>query len=271
MMSFTAKYLAVWPRIAVGLGFLSMAVHYISRVEFAVPLPASSAVVVTGASSGIGRHAAVELAMKGFVVFAGVRKQADADRLRAAAVKAGYNHKMKPLILDVTNRTSIDLAAAEVRREIKNLNVGLFGLVNNAGVSRDLPLELQPDENIRFVYEVNVFGVMAVSRTFIPMLREAGSGSRIVNIGSVAGLFGTAKRSTYSGSKFALEGLTEATRLELRKWYVRPCRRFSAFDHLHVSPQRILVGASRSALSTQPTLRHPLEKSLWLSSRQRRC
>jgi NAD(P)-dependent dehydrogenase (short-subunit alcohol dehydrogenase family) len=197
---------------------LCIVLHYVSRDEFAVH--ETGAIVVTGASSGIGKHAALELAGRGYIVFAGVRKDADADALRSDAAKGPYPANMRPIILDVTNRTSIDLAAAEVTREIQALKLNLIGLVNNAGVTRELPLELQTDENIRFVYEVNVFGVMAVTRTFIPMLRNAGPGSRIVNIGSVAGLVATPIRATYCGSKHALEAITDTTRLELNKWCV---------------------------------------------------
>ena len=140
-----------------------------------VPTP-GGAVVISGASSGIGRAAAEELAKLGFTVFAGVRKVADGEPLKAAGCR--------PIILDVTSEASIIAAAAEVKKQLGD-NQPLVAVVNNAGVSGSgLPLELETEENMQFVFGANVFGIVRMNQAFLPLLRESnpGGGGRIVNI-----------------------------------------------------------------------------------------
>eukprot|EP00056_Hartaetosiga_gracilis_P000407 m.38235 g.38235 ORF g.38235 m.38235 type:complete len:328 (-) comp10194_c0_seq1:209-1192(-) len=166
-------------------------------------------ILITGTSSGIGRHAAISLAKQGYTVFATVRKQADVDDLNSLNVE-----NLRPIIMDVTKQEEID-AAVEL---IKESGVKLFGLVNNAGISARVPLEGHDMDRIRSMFEVNTFGLIAVTQAFLPTLRE--NKGRIVNIGSVAGLVGMPGSSIYSATKFGLEGLTDALRRELHPFGV---------------------------------------------------
>jgi NAD(P)-dependent dehydrogenase (short-subunit alcohol dehydrogenase family) len=166
---------------------------------------ATGNIVVTGASTGIGEACALRLDSLGFRVFAGVRKPADGDALKSKA-----SERLTPVILDVTSEESIAGAVHAVG------DVPLAGLVNNAGIVVAGPLELVPMAMWRKQFEVNVLGQVAVTQAFLPMLR-AGRG-RIVNMGSVAGRSALPYSGPYCSSKFALEGLTDALRMELREW-----------------------------------------------------
>ena len=169
----------------------------------------AGAVVVTGASTGIGRACAVRMAQKGFDVFAGVRKPADGE-----AVRAEGGERITPLILDVTDQATIDAAAATVREAVGDR--GLAGLVNNAGVSVAGPVEFVPLDALRWQLEVNVVGQVAVTQAFLPLIRTAKG--RIVNVTSVGGRVAHAFLSPYSGSKYALEAISDALRRELHEW-----------------------------------------------------
>jgi NAD(P)-dependent dehydrogenase (short-subunit alcohol dehydrogenase family) len=165
------------------------------------------AVLVTGSSTGIGRATALKLDGIGFTAFAGVRKQADADSLRSEG-----SERLEPLIIDVTDRATIAAAAYRIRE----LTGGrLSGLVNNAGVAVPGPLEYVEIDDFRTQLEVNVVGQLAVIQAFLPMLRAAGG--RIVNLSSIGGRIGVPVNGSYSTSKFAIEGLSDALRRELRK------------------------------------------------------
>eukprot|EP00939_MAST-03C_sp_MAST-3C-sp1_P001085 g1085.t1 len=169
-------------------------------------------VLISGASSGIGKHAAMSLAKnERFVVFAGVRNEKDAENTRGMNIPNLY-----PILLDVTDASSIERARTRVEAESKERGIPLVGLVNNAGVGKELPLEVQPLKNIRQVYEVNVFGVVALTKAFVPLLRQ--SEGRIVNVGSVAGRVTAPMKGTYASSKHALEALNDAFRMELGHW-----------------------------------------------------
>jgi NAD(P)-dependent dehydrogenase (short-subunit alcohol dehydrogenase family) len=163
-------------------------------------------VVVSGASRGIGRACALELVRRGFHVFAGVRSQEDG---RALAAEAGP--AVTPLPLDVTNADDIAQAAVTVRGAVGAR--GLWGLVNNAGIVVAGPLEFLPADALRSQFDVNVFGVLALTRAFLPLLRPARG--RIVNVSSVNGRLAAPFSGGYAGSKFALEALSDALRLEL--------------------------------------------------------
>ena len=167
------------------------------------------AVLVTGASSGIGRAAALALAAAGYRVFAGVRRQEDGEAL--ARVAAG---RLSPIYLDVIRPEAVAEAAAYLDRELGE--AGLFGLINNAGVIVAAPLEFVPLEDVREQFEVNVTGALAVTQAMLPLLRRACG--RIVNIGSVSGSFSTPFTGPYNASKFALRAMSDALRLELAPW-----------------------------------------------------
>jgi NAD(P)-dependent dehydrogenase (short-subunit alcohol dehydrogenase family) len=167
------------------------------------------AVVVTGASRGIGEACALELSKLGFTVFAGVRKLADGDCLKRKACGL-----IEPVILDVTSSESIAFAVDKVTGVVGE--DGLSGLVNNAGIAVAGPLELLPIEELRRQFEVNVVGQMAVTQAFLPLLRK-GKG-RIINMGSKEGRMAMPLVGPYCGSKFAMEALTDALRMELKPW-----------------------------------------------------
>jgi NAD(P)-dependent dehydrogenase (short-subunit alcohol dehydrogenase family) len=167
-------------------------------------------VVITGASTGIGRACALRLAANGSHVFAGVRKESDGADLVAAA-----SGQLDPVILDVTDESSIDAAAKLVGDACGE--AGLWGLVNNAGVAVSGPLEYLPIEDLRKQLEVNVIGQIAVTQAFLPLIRQGGG--RIVNIGSVAGRAPSAPLlGPYAASKMAMEALTDSLRTELMRW-----------------------------------------------------
>jgi NAD(P)-dependent dehydrogenase (short-subunit alcohol dehydrogenase family) len=169
------------------------------------------AVLITGASTGIGAATAMRLDRAGWRVFAGVRKPADGDALRAQA-----SGRLTPVIIDVTDPASIDAAAGEVARETGD--AGLDGLVNNAGISVPGPVELLPLEDLRRQLEVNVVGQVAVTQAFMPLIRTARG--RIVFISSIGGRFSTPFLGAYCASKYALEALADAMRLEMRPWRI---------------------------------------------------
>lgn len=165
-------------------------------------------VLVTGASTGIGACCAKVLSERGWRVFAGVRALSDASHLQVSG------SRIVPIQLDITDENSIQTAFITVEN---NLNgQPLQGLVNNAGIAVGGPLEFVPIDQLRRQLEVNVIGQIAVCQAFIPLLRK-GPG-RIVNMGSIAGLNALPFVGPYSASKFALESLTDALRLELQPW-----------------------------------------------------
>ena len=156
-------------------------------------------VIVTGASSGIGEATARHLHSIGFEVLPGVRRDADAERLR----EDGF----QPLLLDVTDAESI----ARCRGEAGEVELG--GLVNNAGVAVAGPLEFVPIEELRHQLEINVIGQVAVTQAFLPALRR-GRG-RIVNISSIGGRVALPMAGPYAASKFALEAISDSLRREV--------------------------------------------------------
>ena len=165
------------------------------------------AVVIIGASTGIGRACALEMDRRGFRTFAGIRSDEAAEKLLAAG-----SSRLTPVRIDVTEKDSISAAAQLVRDAVGD--AGLAGLVNNAGIVVPGPVELLPLDTLRHQLEVNVIGNVAVTQAFLPLLRKAHG--RIVNIGSVNGGLSSPYLSAYSASKFALEAITDALRVELR-------------------------------------------------------
>jgi len=167
------------------------------------------AVVVTGASSGIGKAIALFLADRGFRVYAGVRRESDADALAATAA-------ITSVILDVTNADHIAAVVDQVSTEAGT--VGLAGVVNNAGIAVAGPMEFIPLQDLREQFEINVLGKVAFTQAFMPLIRS--SRGRIVFIGSVSGLVSSRLLGSYSASKFALEAVADAFRRELHPWRI---------------------------------------------------
>lgn len=165
------------------------------------------AVLITGASTGIGEACALHLASLGFDVHAGVRRDEDGERLRATG-----GERLRPLKIDVAEAGSIAAAASEVSGAMDGR--GLAGLVNNAGIAVSGPLEYVPVEELRRQLEVNVVGQVAVTQALLPLLRVAGG--RVVNIGSIGGRIALPLLGPYAASKFAMEAITDSLRRELR-------------------------------------------------------
>lgn len=161
------------------------------------------AVLVTGASSGIGLAVASELARGGFAVYAGVRNDGDAARLRAVG------DALHPIALDVTKPEEIAQAAARIRAD----GLPLQAAICNAGIALGGPLEFMPLDRLRYQLEVNLIGQLAVAQAVLPMLRE--SRGRLIFIGSIAGRITPPFIGPYAASKAALAALTDALRIEL--------------------------------------------------------
>lgn len=222
--------------------------HIVSEGE------APPAVLVTGSSTGIGRAVTLALARRGFRVFAGVRREASATGLREDGGAAGGRSpgRITPLLFDVTDAAAIERAARAIEEETGPC--GLHGLVNNAGLVVAGPMEFLPLDDLRHQLEVNVVGQVAVAQAMLPLLRRAreaqtgvrGGGSaagvrapqaavgaaasplggspvrgpagRLVFVGSISGLVSSRLLGAYAASKFAIEALGDAFRLELGPW-----------------------------------------------------
>ncbi|MDZ8242382.1 MAG: SDR family NAD(P)-dependent oxidoreductase [Nostoc sp. ChiQUE01a] len=166
-------------------------------------------VLITGASTGIGQACALLLDRLGFSVFAGVRQDIDAQTLQEKA-----SPRLIPVFLDVTDAESIASVVDKVTNTVGD--VGISGLVNNAGIAVPGPLELLPIAEFQHQMNVNVTGQLAVTQAFLGLLRQ-GRG-RIINMGSIAGRSPTPFLGAYNASKFALEALTDVMRMELKPW-----------------------------------------------------
>jgi NAD(P)-dependent dehydrogenase (short-subunit alcohol dehydrogenase family) len=166
-------------------------------------------VLVTGASTGIGRATALHLDERGYEVFAGIRKQRDASSLK----KEG-SERLTPITLDVTKPASIRGAKTKVQRAVGK--AGLAGLVNNAGIGGGGPVEHIPIEHFREVLDVNLTGQVAVTQALLPLLRR-GDGT-VVFITSIGGRVATPFMSPYHASKFGLEGVADSLRREIKPW-----------------------------------------------------
>lgn len=173
----------------------------------------SGIIVISGASTGIGRHAAEFLAAKGYEVYAGVRKTADADDITQLNIP-----HLHPLLLDVTSHDSVVKARNTIVGESERLKLPLVALVNNAGIARDVPLELHLLSDVKQMFETNVFGLLDLTQMFIPLLRE--SKGRIVMVSSVAGKIAVPLSGAYSASKFAVEAFSDSLRRELSEFGV---------------------------------------------------
>jgi len=165
-------------------------------------------VLVTGASTGIGRATALRLDASGWKVFAGVRKAEDAEGLREAA-----SSLLVPVFLDVTDADQIAAAAELIEKESEG---GLAGLVNNAGVAIPGPLETIPIEDFRRQLEVNLVAYVAVTQALLEQIRRAEG--RVVFISSIGGRVAFPFGGPYHASKYGTEAIGDVFRQELRPW-----------------------------------------------------
>jgi short-subunit dehydrogenase len=171
---------------------------------------AQKTVLITGATAGIGKTAALHLARAGHRVLASGRSPERLAALRTEAQAAGV--ELETVVLDVTRAESVDAAAAEVERLTQGR--GLDVLINNAGYGLVGPLEMLSAADVRAQFETNVHGLLAVTRAFLPGMRRRRSG-RILNVSSVGGRMTFPFMGAYNATKYAVESLSDALRIEV--------------------------------------------------------
>jgi NAD(P)-dependent dehydrogenase (short-subunit alcohol dehydrogenase family) len=169
-------------------------------------------VFISGSSSGIGEACALGLDERGYDVFAGVRNEEDGKSLRQRA-----SERLQPVIVDITNPEQIKTAFETVRQALGE--TPLVGLINNAGISGGGPLEFVPIDRLRHILEVNLIGHISVSQLFISLLRK--SQGRIINVGSISGIFAAPMLGPYCASKYAMEAISDVMRRELKPWNIK--------------------------------------------------
>jgi len=174
-------------------------------------VPNVRAILVSGASSGIGEATVLAAARRGMLVYAGVRNAADAQRI------AALHENIRAVNLDVTDAGSIDAAIGAIRAG----GTALAGLVNNAGIALGGPIESLPLDALREQFEVNCFGAIALTQAALPLLHQ--QPSRIVFVGSIAGRIAVPYVAAYSASKFALRAFADALRIELKPSAIDVC------------------------------------------------
>lgn len=170
--------------------------------------PEQRAVLVTGASTGIGRNTVEHLAKNGYFVYAGARKDADMAALNKI-------DNIMAVRIDVTKQEQIDAAVALIEKQGR----GLWGVVNNAGVNVVAPLIEAEESELQFLFDVNVFGVFRVNKAFAPLIIE--SQGRIVNISSISGTLSGGGYGMYAASKHAVEAFTDSMAREMRELGVK--------------------------------------------------
>src|SRR5271157_3317467 len=172
--------------------------------------------VVTGSSSGIGLLTAVELALNGYGVVATMRNLGSSGKLEEAAQKAGVRDRVEVRRLDITEFESLPVAVEEIVRSHGRIDV----LVNNAGFSMAGFAEDMTLAELRRQMETNFFGNVAMSKAVLPVMRKQRSG-HIIQIASIVGRMAAPLVSSYAASKFALEGWSEALRIEVHSLGIR--------------------------------------------------
>lgn len=171
----------------------------------------------SGASSGIGLNAAVTMANAGYSVLAGVRSDKDGKRVES------LHPNIKYVLIDVAKEDSVKRALNQVVDTLDSKGGQLIALVNNAGISCHLPVELTPISDLEELLNVNVIGVYRVTQTFLPLLRasrETGS-PRIIVTGSLAGILSPPNMSGYNASKHAMEAFCDSLRIEMVKFGIK--------------------------------------------------
>ncbi len=169
-------------------------------------------ILITGVSTGIGFGATRELINRGYTVYGTVRKQKD-----AASISSKLGSSFRPLIMDVTSESQVKEAVHKVTSEIGD--IGLSCLINNAGIAEGGPLQYQRQADFEKQFGVNVFGLVRVTREFLPLLGAIKNSKfppgKIINIGSVGGKIASPFVGAYAGTKHALEGISHSLRREL--------------------------------------------------------
>lgn len=164
-------------------------------------------ILITGATSGIGRYTALHLTKRGHHVIGTGRNEKALAELRAAGVDG--------VVMDVTSDASVEAAKVEIDRLTNGHGVDV--LVNNAGYGLFAPVEACTDEDVRAQYETNVFGLLRVTRAFLPAMRARGKG-RVVNVSSVGGRMTFPLGGIYNSTKYAVESISDALRMEVKRF-----------------------------------------------------
>jgi NAD(P)-dependent dehydrogenase (short-subunit alcohol dehydrogenase family) len=201
-------------------------------------------VLVTGATSGLGRAAAIHLAEQGYRVFAAGRSAERRAALQATALQRQLS--LTTIEMDVREDESVDRAMAEIEATGASVDV----LINNAGVAYVVPVEEIRLADLREQFEINVFGAVRATQRVLPRMRTRGKG-RIINMSSLAGRLAFPLFGAYSGSKFALEGMTDALRLEVYPFGI---------DVVLIEPGYIPTGMEQAALELGSSYREHLER-----------
>lgn len=203
-------------------------------------MPPGQSILITGATSGIGRDAALRLARAGHLVLAGGRRP---DALAALAREA--RGRLEPVTLDVTDPASVEAARALAERRTGGR--GLDVLVNNAGYALPGPLEALAERDLRQLFDTNVFGLLAVTRAFVPAMRERGQG-RVVNVGSIMGRVAMPLLGAYNATKHAVAAMTDTLRMELAPFGITV---------ILVEPGAVRTGFAAQALAGLAPYRDP--------------
>lgn len=183
-------------------------------------------IVITGCSSGFGRCTALELARRGWHVFATVRREADRESLLQEAEEQHCHNNITPLFCDITNSEQVEQLVRDVESALlsetglsSEQRPGLDALLNNAGTAYGGPVELVPLDDIRQQFELNFFAYIGVTQAFLPLLKTARG--TVISVSSISGRISVPVTGIYSASKYALEGLSDAWRIELAPFGVR--------------------------------------------------
>lgn len=171
-------------------------------------------VLITGCSGGIGEATAMRFAREGYRVYASMRNPSDISESLSETLEEGEGHKV--LELDVDNCVSVKSAIKQLRQETRRIDV----LVNNAGISSISSVEEIDMDEVKAVFETNVFGVLRVTQEVLPIMRGL-KGGTLVNVSSVAGRLVTAGHGIYAASKHALEAISESLAIETSQFGVR--------------------------------------------------
>jgi short-subunit dehydrogenase len=168
-------------------------------------------ILITGASTGIGRECTLELSKQGYKIYAGVRKQEDFDALNSIGSEYIY-----PIILDVCKEDDTQEAFKILS---KDNDCPLFGLINNAGIGISGMIEVTPVEELIKLFEVNIIGLHRVTKAMLPLIRK--SKGRIINIGSSSSFFSGPGLGIYASSKFAVRAYNDSLRMEMKSHGVK--------------------------------------------------
>eukprot|EP00051_Salpingoeca_urceolata_P025777 m.467531 g.467531 ORF g.467531 m.467531 type:complete len:322 (-) comp20364_c1_seq3:69-1034(-) len=228
---------------------LAVSLQYATSVTY--PVHTEGYIVLSGASTGIGRDAAFALAAIGYTVLAGVRNDRSAASLEEEADRRHVASLVVPVLLDVTKQEQVAAIKNRVVSLQNQTNLPLVAVINNAGIADNNPVEMLSMEQVEKVFAVNVFGVFRLTIEFVPLLRA--SKGRVVSIGSMAGVMAGAGYQPYSATKFAMESFSDSLRRELVPFGVSvtlidpACVRSAIFDAFVGSQDLTLTAEQESS------------------------